>query len=90
MGAFFTNVQVHTGALGDAEARRRILDVLRGWAAEQGQHELTEDDQLLGREAHRTIVVGPATDGPWLAVFDELIEDQRHDDMQELTRHSRD
>jgi hypothetical protein len=54
MGAFFTNVQVHTGSLGADEARHRVLDVLRAWAAEQGQHELTYEDQLPGRCGWRT------------------------------------
>ncbi|HEY3060538.1 MAG TPA: hypothetical protein VGL99_16395 [Chloroflexota bacterium] len=83
---FFTNVQVHTGSLPPEEARAAIVAALREWTSAQGVHELTEEDRLFDREVHRTILVGPATDGPWIAVFDEKTEDQRHEDVQDLTR----
>jgi dsDNA-binding SOS-regulon protein len=86
MGMFFTNVQVHTGSLAPEEARSAIIAALREWTATQGMHEFTEEDRLFDRDVHRTVLVGPATDGPWIAVFDEKTEDQRHDDLKDLTR----
>jgi len=86
MGASFTNVQVHTGSLGPEQARAPVIAALRAWAAGQGLHELSDDDRLLERDVHRTIVVGPITDGLWIAVFDENTEDQRHEDLIDLTR----
>jgi hypothetical protein len=85
MGAFFTNVQVATGAMSPEDARAAIVASLGEMAAEQDQHELTEEDRLFGRDVHRSILVGPA-EGSWIAVFDEMTEDQRHADMQDLTR----
>src|SRR5438046_1558774 len=86
MGASFTNVQVHTGSLGAEQARAAVIAALRAWAAGQGLHELSDEDRVFERDVHRTIVVGPVNDGPWIAVFDENTEDQRHDELVDLTR----
>ena len=40
MGAFFTNVQVHTGLPSAADAREAVLAAVRTWIEKQGLTEI--------------------------------------------------
>jgi len=76
MGAFFTNVQVHTGSLSAADARGAVLAAVRAWIEKQGFIEMGAAEVAMHQMADRTVLVGPVSDRPWLAVYDEASEDQ--------------
>ncbi|RKH68157.1 hypothetical protein D7X96_17850 [Corallococcus interemptor] len=71
MGAFFTNFQVHTGGLSPGVARERLLSGLRERLVGLGLVEAGP-----GVPVTRRWCVAPASQGPWLAVYDEATEGQ--------------
>lgn len=73
MGSFFTNVQVHTGEAPAQEARAAAVEAVRGWVARTGYEEMAEEDADV---ADRLVLVAPADQTPWIAVYDEATEDQ--------------
>src|SRR5687768_13393495 len=82
MGAFFTNVQVHTGGR-DAEAvRADLAAVVRRAVLAEGFAEVTDGSD----ESDRLVLVGPVGAGPWVAVFDEDTEDQDERALARLAR----
>ncbi|HXK18277.1 MAG TPA: hypothetical protein VNG33_10770 [Polyangiaceae bacterium] len=76
MGAFFTNVQVRVGQPAKREA---VADVLRGLMSKQGFIEVAGE-----QDAERSVVIGPAREGGWLAVYDEGTESQGHEALTNL------
>jgi hypothetical protein len=81
MGAFFTNVQVHIGDLTAKVARTQVVDSIRKYAASLGFTEVSDQ----GRAA-RTILVGPTTSYPWIAVYDEATEGQDKRPLESLAQ----
>ncbi len=79
MGAFFTNVQVHTGGHPPAEIRNKIVEVVRGWILAGAYDEAAATDPTVDRH----VVIGPVAQ-PWVAVYDELTETQHIDLLVEL------
>ncbi len=69
MGSFFTNVQVSTKGIDEAEARARVVTAVREWITSQGWIE-----EGPGEPADREVVIGPA--GPWISVYDQATESQ--------------
>ncbi len=77
MGAFFTNVQLHTRHLQPEATLDRVVDALRDMTSAEGFVPAAE-----GEPADRTILV---EDGPaWLSIYDESTEGQRQDDLDHL------
>ncbi len=83
MGTFFTNVQVHRDGLSAEAARLRILEHL---------HEgMTVQEKVVKRrdasaEDVRNVLVGPASQGPWYAIYDSATESQDDRDIVRLTK----
>jgi len=71
MGAFFTNFQVHTGRRSSGAARERLVSGLRERLARIGLVEAGP-----GEPVTRRLCVAPASEAPWLAVYDEATESQ--------------
>ena len=84
MGAFFTNVQVHTGGRAAAAVRAAVLASLRRRLDAEGFEALPAAATAADADADRTILVGPAGPEPWIAVFDEATEGQREAELDRL------
>src|SRR5690348_10112384 len=82
MGSFFTNVQVFAGDRPVEDVREAVIAALRQRAAEAGleEDETIEDDE----DAERVVMIGPAGPERWIAVYDQLTEDQDPDSLREL------
>jgi hypothetical protein len=82
MGAFFTNVQVHTGGRPAERVRASVIEAVRRWTLAGPFVEIAGDDPVAGR----TALVGPADSQPWIAVYDSLAENQDIDLLVDLTQ----
>jgi hypothetical protein len=71
MGEFITNVQIATGSRPRAEVREGVLASVRRFVESQGFVEAAP-----GEAPDRSVAVGPVSDEPWIAVYDEGTEDQ--------------
>lgn len=71
MGSFFTNIQMHINQMIANEQREQLIEALRIHMKSLSYVEVRDD-----RTRERTILVGPITEHPWIAVYDQSTEGQ--------------
>lgn len=81
MGAFYTNIQVHTAGRPAVEIHASIAAALRARLLADG---LEEDPSLADEDAERVILLAPPGPEPWIGVYDSAIDDQDTDLLRAL------
>lgn len=76
MGAFFTNVQVHTGGRPAQQVHGEVIAALRARILRGPYVEVLAGGRNGEVAADRRVMVSQPGPEPWLAVFDEATEDQ--------------
>lgn len=82
MGSFFTNIQIHINRTTAKEQREQLTEALRVYMKSLSYVEIKNDET-----ADRTILVGPITEEPWLAVYDQGTEGQDRTRLNAIATH---
>jgi hypothetical protein len=80
MGKFFTNVQLHANTRSPEQMRTLIIQAIR---ERMNSFSLIETDDE--ENCDRTILIGPVTSYPWIAIYDQVIEGQDISQLEALT-----
>lgn len=82
MGTFLTNVQVYMGEQDRESGRVSLIEAIQKQCTADGNLVLASSDE----PADCSIVIGPASDAPWIAVYDQATESQDISLLENLVR----